>query len=202
VARLKLFSDGEVVATFLPDDRIELEIDAAGLPHIVYGTVGPADRVTAAGLRARETGEVTTVDLRVAGIVPILRNVAAYLRLTMPGGVMSTTPRTRGQRAVSLAALRQSSVAIHSAAQRQRPNPNKDRVRGQAAVELRRQVVQMYRELNETGIRNSRKTIAERLDFSPEHIGRILVTARQLGELGPAISGRAGEQPTPRRTKK
>lgn len=67
------------------------------------------------------------------------------------------------------------------------------RRRGADQEALVTRVVERYRELVSAGHRNPRQVIAAEENYTPEHIGRLLVRARREGLLAPAKPGRAGE---------
>ncbi len=85
---------------------------------------------------------------------------------------------------------------VDQAAARRRPHKVR---RGSQHEELIRQVAEAYKEEIAAGNTRPRKALAKRFDYTPEHIGALLVKARkprngQPPLLGPTRPGKAGEE--------
>lgn len=185
------------------DGVLDVSVDSARLPHVVYGSFAGDGRLVALGLRARDGGQVAATDLRTGRLITVLRHYAVggrYMMVTsfntrlIPPEVRRAQSRSFGDadRAIKLVA----------AGLTKRP-PGK-RLRGEDAERLRREVAEMYRQRVAAGDRAPRKKIAEALHYAPQHVGRLLMQARSRGLLDPALPGRAGEQarPKPQRSRR
>jgi hypothetical protein len=77
-----------------------------------------------------------------------------------------------------------------------RSTTRRKRVRGEEAEHLLRKVVDEYKEALKDKDPRPRVTVGNKLGYTPEHIGRLLVKARRMDPplLGPAMRGKAGEE--------
>ncbi len=208
--------DLEVVVRFRPtaeDDPskgdLDLTVDDPRLPHLVAGVVTGSGLVTRAGLVTRGPGrEIVGADLRSGAVLRVLRDAAVSVRtyadlpaLTFwdlaDADFEGDGPELRVRRTLTPEHAAQLGQAVQGqlGTDGESSEPRR-RVRGAQAAEQLAEVVRLYRKAVEMGDPAPRQTIADRLKYSNEHIGRLLVKARQQGLLGPAKAGKPGERDT------
>jgi hypothetical protein len=64
-----------------------------------------------------------------------------------------------------------------------------------------RKVVATYRKAVKANHPAPREYVASQLDYSVKYVGKLLVEARKQGVMRPALAGRPGEEPLPKRTR-
>lgn len=175
------------------DGVLDVSVDTARLPHVVHGSFAEDGRLVAFGLRARARGQVAATDLRTGGLITILRHYAVGGRSMMATSFNTRLIPPEVRRAQSRS-FGDADRAIKLVAAGLTKRPPGKRLRGEDAERLRREVAQMYRQLVAAGDRAPREKIAKALRYTPQHVGRLLMQARQRGLLDPALPGRAGEQ--------
>lgn len=209
--------DLEVVVRFRPADEgdpskgdLDLTVDDPRLPHLVEGVVTESGLVTRAGLVTRDPGrEIVGADLRSGAVLRVLRDAAVSVRTyadlpPLTVGALADAdfegdgPELRVRRTLTPEHATQLGQAVRAqlGTDGESAEPRR-RVQGAQAAEQLAEVVRLYRKAVEMGDPAPRRTIAGRLNYSNEHIGRLLVKARRQGLLGPAKIGKPGEREAP-----
>jgi hypothetical protein len=161
------------------------EIDAPDLPYVLRLTVAVVHgKPVCIGLAAemrRDGMPVTRRGLNSLPVDRLVRTIAANSAVATgsgPGYVTYDFPAGPDQ----------------VAAARREIEPRRGRrAHPDEHLRLLRKVVDAYRDLIRAGCRKPKPFIATELCISQSYVRRLLTEARQIGMLGPAIPGRAGE---------
>lgn len=186
--------------TVLPDEDYQsVELNDPRLTFTARGEFADGLQLVHLQLSKRPDGpSITQGSLRQAGIIAELRTWARVAR-RMQHGVVDEG--LRGLLEFDLPSdtdLHQAVTASEDRVDRwlkKSPKPSKRRKSREEAEATLRRVVDRYKALVALGDPSPRLTIAAEEHYTPEHIGRLLVKARNRKPplLGPAAPGKAGE---------
>lgn len=184
---------------FIDDQRLPFDVRA----NVWEGQMTDVEFVATPGSRH----SLEQKDLRTAGVVSLVRT---WAQLGRDHQLAQRFAESRPSGLVELPAqgaadtLDDTLEATRSALSAWLPAPEtaaRRRLRGRDADELLERVARRYQELVAAGHPKPRVAIAAEVNYTPQHIGRLLVKARRPDPktgrpplLGPARPGRAGER--------
>jgi len=178
---------------FWPELRVWYRPDRG--PIIYLGTFSPTGRLRQMEIEtAGDDAEISAADLRRPGVIRVLREWAV-------AGRRVAEQLTRGvpldKTVIDAKSPTEALRMVDQAEARRRPAKVR---RGSEHEDLIRQVAEAYKEEIAAGNSRPRIALARRFNYTPEHIGALLVKARKPrnGEpplLGPTRPGKAGEEP-------
>jgi hypothetical protein len=178
---------------FWPELRVWYRPDHS--PVIYLGTFSSTGRLRQMEIETvGDSDEVSAADLRRPGVIRVLREWAVAGRraaeqlikgVPLDKTVIDAKSPTEALRMVDQAEARRRPAKVR---------------RGSEHEDLIRQVAAAYKEEIAAGNSRPRIALAKRFNYTPEHIGALLVKARKPrnGEpplLGPTRPGKAGEEP-------
>ena len=179
---------------FWPELRVWYRPDHS--PVIYIGTFSSTGRLRQMEVEAGEdSAEISAADFRRPGVIRVLREWAV-------AGRHAAEQLIRGvpldKTVIDAKSPTEALRMVDQAESRKRPAKVR---RGSEHEELIRQVAAAYKEEIAAGNSRPRIALARRFNYTPEHIGALLVKARkprngQPPLLGPTRPGKAGEEPT------
>jgi hypothetical protein len=177
---------------FWPELRVWYRPDRG--PLVYLGTFSSTGRLRQIEVEAVDDGaEISAADLRRPGVVRVLREWAV-------AGRHAAEQLIRGvpldQTVIEAKSPTEALRMVDQAESRKRPAKVR---RGSEHEELIRQVAAAYKEEIAAGNSRPRVALARRFNYTPEHIGALLVKARKSRNgqpplLGPTRPGKAGEE--------
>ena len=178
---------------FWPELRVWYRPDHSPVTYL--GTFSSTGRLRQVEIQTvGDSAEISAADLRRPGVVRVLREWAVAGRraaeqlikgVPLDKTVIDAKSPTEALRMVDQAEARKRPAKVR---------------RGSEHEDLIRQVAAAYKEEIAAGNSRPRVALAKRFNYTPEHIGALLVKARKPrnGEpppLGPTRPGKAGEEP-------
>jgi hypothetical protein len=178
---------------FWPELRVLYQPDRSAVRYV--GTFSSTGRLRQMEIETvGDSVEISAADLHRPGVMRVLREWAAAGRhvaeqlvrgLTLDKTVIDAKSPTEALRMVDQAEARKRPAKVR---------------RGSEHEELIRQVAAAYKQEIAAGNSRPRIALARRFNYTPEHIGALLVQARkprngQPPLLGPTRPGKAGEEP-------
>jgi hypothetical protein len=166
--------------------RITSEVKHGRVTHLKFGISGEGE-------------EIEQKHLRRTSIIPVIKRWARLGEQLQR--VLDRDPSTEAWEGwiaelPAMASVQEAEERTKALIGQWLPREDRDtrqRIVGDHAQQLLERVVDRYRELIDQGERRPRIVIAEEENYTPEHIGRLLVKARKQGLLAPARIGKAGE---------